>query len=150
MYADSGERSAVEGSARFAVEDLPVLRAFVARSARSAGLDEDRTDRFTLAVNEAATNAIRYARGWAAATFSTGGGWLCVEISDNGPGLPAPGPAAGPPPPTATHGRGFWLMDELCDRVEVRSGRWGTRVRLWMAVAPSAGLAGTPVESRAG
>ncbi|GIH15618.1 ATP-binding protein [Rugosimonospora africana] len=134
MYVDSGELSAVAGAARFTVEDLPVLRAFVARAARSAGLDTDRTDQFTLAVNEAATNAIRYATGWAEVTFRRGGGWLSVEIGDDGPGLPTAGRAAGRPPPTATHGRGFWLMDELCDRVEVLSGPSGTRISLAMAV----------------
>ena len=144
MYVDSGEMSAVVGSARFGVEDLPVLRAFVARSARSAGLDENRAGQFTLAVNEAATNAIRYATGWADVRFSTSAGWLSVEISDDGPGLPTAGPPTGRPPPAATHGRGFWLMDELCDRVEVHSCPSGTQVRLSMTVAAQ------PVQTRAG
>lgn len=134
MYVDSGELSAVVGSARITVEDLPVLRAIVSRAARAAGLDEDRAGQFTLAVNEAATNAIRYATGWAEVTSRTDAGWLSVEVSDDGPGLPTAGHAAGRPPPTATHGRGFWLMDELCDRVEVDSGPSGTRVRLSVSV----------------
>jgi anti-sigma regulatory factor (Ser/Thr protein kinase) len=56
---------------------------------------------------------------------------LIAVITDQGPGLPTQA-APTRPDVEAAGGRGLWLIQQVCDRVEVQSGRTGTRVRLEM------------------
>jgi anti-sigma regulatory factor (Ser/Thr protein kinase) len=109
--------------------DLPVIRGDVAVVAHGAGLDEDDTDAFVLAVSEAAGNVIRHAGGVADVTVRVRDGALIAEIADEGPGFDAAEPV-GRPSPRAGHGRGLWLMRRCVDRVEVFRRTVGTTVRL--------------------
>jgi hypothetical protein len=37
-------------------------------------------------------------------------------------------------------GWGLWMVNQVCDLVEIRSGDWGTDVRLHMRLSPISGL----------
>ena len=94
--------------------ELLAMRDFVRERAVSDGLDTDRTDDFVLTVNEIVTNSIRHGGGTARlAMWSADGASIC-EVRDDGwlRDLLA-GHFA--PPPSATHGRGLWLANHLCD-----------------------------------
>jgi anti-sigma regulatory factor (Ser/Thr protein kinase) len=92
-------------------------------------LPPDHAAEFSLAVNEIATNAIRYGGGTATVTITTDGGRVTVEVSDRGSGMPA-NVTADLPSPDQIHGRGLWLARQLCDELTVRSIGSGTLVRL--------------------
>ncbi|HLY50900.1 MAG TPA: ATP-binding protein [Solirubrobacteraceae bacterium] len=110
------------------------LRA-VRRHAEAAALDFGfgRRERyaFVFAVNEAATNAIRHgrpdARGTIGMRFDAEGDTLVCSISDSGCFNLAYDGEIGP---MAESGRGFRLMSELTDQVELSSTPCGTTVRL--------------------
>jgi anti-sigma regulatory factor (Ser/Thr protein kinase) len=108
----------------------------VRRSVRSLcerdGLAAETTDDLILAVNEAATNAIRYGcpdGGEVQIRWQFDGDCVEVLISDSGvfrKAIPMPGV-------DDTHGRGIPLMIALVDELHIREGspkRPGTVVRL--------------------
>jgi anti-sigma regulatory factor (Ser/Thr protein kinase) len=118
----------------FTAHQLERLRRLVQSAARRAGLSTQRSLELVLAVNEAATNAIKYAGGRGRVRVVEEDRHRVVAvISDAGPGLPDELTVA-EPPPGATRGRGLWLIHKVCDRVELRSGADGTRIRLEMSL----------------
>jgi anti-sigma regulatory factor (Ser/Thr protein kinase) len=52
-----------------------------------------------------------------------------VEFSDSGR-LTEPLIGRLPPEMSRSEGRGLYLVNQLCDLVQVRSGTWGTTVRI--------------------
>jgi hypothetical protein len=40
------------------------------------------------------------------------------------------------PAPDASHGHGLWVVHQLCDLVELRTGASGTTIRLHMRLSP--------------
>jgi len=119
----------------FTARQLRRLRRIVLSAARRAGLSAQRSGQLVLAVNEAATNAIKHAGGRGLVeVLQDNGNRLIAVVSDHGPGLPAR-VALHRPGLEATGGRGLWLMNEVCDRVEVSSDAGGTRVRLEMSLS---------------
>lgn len=119
---------------RLTATDLDRVRQIVTRITRHAGLDPDRAARLTLAVNEVATNAIQHGGGEAGVTIRVEGRQIVIEVQDDGPGIPAD-VTASLPEPEATHGRGLWLANQLCDEVDLCTGGTGTLIRLIMALA---------------
>jgi anti-sigma regulatory factor (Ser/Thr protein kinase) len=109
--------------------DLSRARAAVVEAAARGGIDEDRAGRLAVAVSEIATNAIVHADGGAHVEIIMGADRIVVEISDSGPGLPPDRPTE-LPAPGHDHGRGLWLVQQLCDLVEVLAGPAGTRIAL--------------------
>jgi anti-sigma regulatory factor (Ser/Thr protein kinase) len=119
--------------------DLGPLRRIVARCSRQAGLDEERVADLVLAANEAATNSLVHTGEPGDLRIWSGDKRVVCEISDRGR---FEDPLAGrrTPEPGWTSGRGMWLMNQLCDLVELRAGPAGTTVRLHIELAqPSAG-----------
>lgn len=108
------------------------LRTLVAEQAGAAGVAVDRIGDVTLAVTELVTNSARHAPGpgtlrlWADATS-----FIC-QVSDDGR---IDDPLVGRRPPEQRHlgGRGLWLANQLSDLFQVRSGQFGTVVRLHFA-----------------
>lgn len=112
------------------LDDLRPMRRLVEAHAGSNGLSDDRTANLVLAASELAANTLRH----------TGGGgtlrvWhtrlevLC-QVEDEGW---ITDPLAGRRRrPAAEPGHGLWLVNQVCDLVELRSGRAGTSVRLHM------------------
>lgn len=109
---------------------LARLRVRVGELAEDAGLTARRRDEFVVAVNEVVANALVHSPY--PAVVSRGRDWdvasLVVEVSTAGC---ISDPLAGrelPANPKA--GRGLWIVNQLCDLVETRSGLWGTLTRL--------------------
>lgn len=105
------------------------LRAYAFPLLRDIGRMED----LVVAACEAATNAVQHGAGGAARTWRDSGGLVC-EISSGGT-IDDPLVGRRTPPPRARRGRGLWLVNQLCDLVELRSGPDGTVLRLHMSLA---------------
>jgi anti-sigma regulatory factor (Ser/Thr protein kinase) len=107
-------------------------RAFVRGAAGALRIDPDRVDDLVLAVNEAITNSIRFGGGRAeVAVFPESNAVVC-DVRDEGR-IPDPLVGRIAPLPGATDGRGMWLVNQLCDLVQIRSGADGTAVRMFVA-----------------
>lgn len=107
---------------------LASLRRIVREQAASARLNEARTEELVLAVNELATNSLRHGGGTGQLRIWREGARLVVEVADGGWMRDS---LAGMLPPRLDRegGRGLWLVNQLCDLVQMRSSRNGTVVR---------------------
>jgi anti-sigma regulatory factor (Ser/Thr protein kinase) len=113
--------------------DLADLRVWVQQFGWAAGLSVDRVDDLVLVVSEVAGNSVRHGGGRGDLSL-----WWCddqsaviCEIRDAGH---ITDPLVGRHAPGPDHDvTGLWLVNQLCDLVEVRSGPGGTRVRLTLA-----------------
>lgn len=131
-------------SLRYGAGDLADVRGFVERYARGAGLASQQVGDLVLAVSELATNSVRHATGTGRVRLWTEGRKLLCEVSDRGL-IDEPLAGRVMPPPDALGGRGIWIVNQLCDLVQVRSSDRGTTIRLHMerqAVAGSREAAG--------
>jgi len=113
----------------FAMGQLRDVRAFVTHHAAAAGFDAERTSDVVLAVNEVATNSLRHGGQRGTLTVWHEGTTLICEVHDTGQ---IADPLAGRriPSPAAVGGYGLWLVNHLCDLVQVRTGPGGSVVRL--------------------
>lgn len=119
---------------KFTVDHLPDVRRLVASHARKAGLHEDNVGDFVVAVNEVATNAVRYGSADADLRLWVDGGEMVVEICDNGEWHPEAPPGQAVPSPDAEGGMGLWVTRLICTAVHIKTGVGGTVVRLHMAL----------------
>jgi anti-sigma regulatory factor (Ser/Thr protein kinase) len=110
---------------------LPRARQFVRGHATTAGLAPDRVGDLILAVNELATNSLVHGPGDGVLRAWARAGEVVCEVADTGR---ISDPLAGRRPPSeeAECRRGLWMVNQICDLVELRSGASGTRVRLHM------------------
>lgn len=134
VWADplAGELGAPPADAaefRVAIDGLHELRAFVARAAADAGLSDERAEDAILAASEVAANSIVHGGGEGLAQAWSERGALHFESRDAGR---ITDPLVGRTRPTATqaNGRGLWMVNQLCDLVQIRSSEAGTVVRL--------------------
>jgi hypothetical protein len=109
--------------------DLQRLRAAVAADPVVATVGPERRADLVFAVNEVATNALTHGDGICTARLWRDGPSVVAELNCNSRLLEA---AVGRrrPAPDAVSGRGLWMVNQLCDLVELRSGEGGTTVRL--------------------
>ena len=116
------------------VGDLHALRDAVMRDPRLSALDARRREDLVFAVSEAATNAVRHGDGACETRLWRDGDRVVSEvrtataIDDPLAGRRRPGPGAGA-------GRGLWLINQMCDLVELRSGPGGPSLRMHMRAA---------------
>jgi anti-sigma regulatory factor (Ser/Thr protein kinase) len=119
---------------KFTGETLMTMRGLIAEWALGLRLGTRRTEQLVLAVNELATNSVRYGGGAGGVRMWSEDGVLMVDVYDHGQiGEPLPGrirPAA-----DQDAGRGLWLVGQLCDVVQIRSTAAGSQVRLQMGVS---------------
>ena len=113
--------------------DLSYLRSLVLRHAREAGLTEGRANDLVLAVSEVAANTLRHTRSPGTLRIWRAHDELICEIHDEGV-ITDPEAGQRMPPPGATGGHGLWLVRQVCDLVELRSGEGGTTVRMHMTI----------------
>jgi anti-sigma regulatory factor (Ser/Thr protein kinase) len=113
--------------------DLRQLRDALAADPLLAKLDPARRADLVFAVNEAAGNAVRHGDGLARARVWGDGTDVVGEISTT---AAIADPLAGlrTPRPEDVGGRGLWLINQLCDLVELRSAPEGTSVRMHMGL----------------
>jgi anti-sigma regulatory factor (Ser/Thr protein kinase) len=101
----------------------------VAQWARSCGLPEDRVEVLALAASELATNSVRHGGGTGTLAMWLDGSAAIVQFTDEGI---VKDPLAGrlDPPLDQLGGRGLYLVNQLCDLVQLRSSEKGTTVRV--------------------
>lgn len=123
---------------RFDADSLVKVREFVARAGLKAGLRPLRVADLVFAANEVASNSVRHGGGaGTAGVWSADGEFVC-EVADRGY-IDEPLVGRERPAVHKASGRGLWLVNHLCDLVEVRSFDSGTVVRLHMALDRAAG-----------
>ena len=119
---------------------LYALRAAVQAHAGHAGLSEDRAGELVLAVHELAANAIAHGAGYGRLRMWDLARTLSCEIVDSGPaardGPPRTSETADPWP--TVDGHGLWLVRQLADRLDLRSGPRGTRAVVTFTLPPPA------------
>jgi anti-sigma regulatory factor (Ser/Thr protein kinase) len=116
---------------RFDLGSLEGLRAFVGGRASAFGLAGDRASGLVLAVSEAAANSLRHGGGRGALLLWTGEDTIVCEVRDSGR---IADPLVGRVRPTSPEAGGFglWLINQLCDLVQVRTFGSGSVVRMHM------------------
>jgi anti-sigma regulatory factor (Ser/Thr protein kinase) len=115
--------------------DLADVRRFVSEHAASARLDDDRSFDLLVAANEAAANTLIHGDGRGVVSAWRDDSSLVLEISDRGGSIADPLIGRRMPDPEKPHGRGLWMINQLCDLVELRPGAGGTTLRLHMSLA---------------
>jgi anti-sigma regulatory factor (Ser/Thr protein kinase) len=112
----------------FEVDDLGLVRAWVAARADASGLDADRRVELVTAINELTTNTVKHADTRGLLRFWTVPGELIFQIEDSGHIADA---LAGRrlQATTGRGGLGLWMVNQLCDLVEVRTSAAGTKIR---------------------
>jgi anti-sigma regulatory factor (Ser/Thr protein kinase) len=114
--------------------DVGAVRSFVGALAARAGLIGVRHSDLLLAANEAAANTLVHGDGRGVVSVWREPGGLVCEVADGGSiGDPLVGRRT--PGLRNEHGRGLWMMHQLCDLVELRSGAGGTTLRLHMSLS---------------
>ncbi|GAA4999803.1 anti-sigma factor RsbA family regulatory protein [Actinopolymorpha pittospori] len=114
--------------------DLFLLRAIVAARAALAGLPHGRREDFETAVNEVATNALVHTGGPGIVRLWTQDDTLVCEVRDEGHLSDV---LVGRRPIRsfdAVHGRGLFLVNEICDLVQINPRPDGTIIRLHMDI----------------
>ena len=119
------------GELPFTFGGLGGVREFVTIRAQGAGLSVPRIADLVLAIDELATNTLRYAGGEGVVRAWREDDALVCEVADGGH---IADPLAGRelPPPNQLRGRGLWLVNQLCDLVQLRSGPGHSTVRVRM------------------
>ena len=110
-------------------KDLAAVRQITEACGRDAGLSSSAVLDLVLAVDEAATNAVLHGAPPAELRIWREPAGIVCEVTDHGR---LADPLAGRrfPSPDWTSGRGLWLINQLCDLVELRPLAEGTAVRM--------------------
>jgi anti-sigma regulatory factor (Ser/Thr protein kinase) len=111
--------------------DLGAIRAVVHRYAIEAGLTEARAVDLVLAVSEVAANTVKHAKSPGSLTIWYDTSEIVCQIHDEGV---IADPLAGRRQPSldAQGGHGLWIVNQVCDQVELQSDETGTTIRLHM------------------
>jgi anti-sigma regulatory factor (Ser/Thr protein kinase) len=113
--------------------DLRPVRSLVTDHSERAGLPDERAGNLVLAASEIAANTLRHSGGAGGTMhmWHTDAEVLC-QIQDQGwISDPLAGRTRHAPD---ARGHGLWVVNQVCDLVELRSGPAGTTVRLHMRI----------------
>ena len=116
-------------SIEFGPTGLAEVRRFVRAFAAGNALNAENSDALVLAVDELASNSVQYGGGGGTVHAWREADRLLLQVSDDGH---VTEPLVGRLKPTATQkrGRGLWLVNQLCELVQLRSSPAGTVVRI--------------------
>jgi anti-sigma regulatory factor (Ser/Thr protein kinase) len=111
--------------------DLRPVRALVGAVATAAGLSADRRADLVIAASEVAANTLKHTSGGGIVRVWTTGDEVLCQLDDGGY---ITDPLAGyrRPAGDAAAGQGLWLVNQVCDLAEIRTGVAGTTIRLHM------------------
>ena len=87
-----------------------------------------------LAISELAANTLRYTGGGGTVQFWGTSDRVICQVSDTGQ-ITDPLARHRVPPDEELGGKGLWLVNQVCDLVQARTGRAGTVTRLHMRTA---------------
>lgn len=122
---------------------LSLLRAEVQAQADRAGFPAERATDVVLALHELAANAVRHGAGAGRLRiWRRPEAWFC-QVEDGDP-LPSGDPAAAGDVPglavmnawQAVPGHGLWVVRQVADQLQVRSGPDGTRATVTFGLPP--------------
>jgi len=113
----------------FSTGDLAALRHLLAEWTTTEMLGPQASEDLVLAVNELATNSIRYGGGGGRLLLWREHDTLICEVHDAGH-IKDPLIGRSRPGPDEHTGRGLWLVNELCDLVQIRSSPAGSTIRV--------------------
>ncbi|SOC49740.1 Anti-sigma regulatory factor (Ser/Thr protein kinase) [Blastococcus aggregatus] len=114
----------------FGVDDVRATRRTVASFGRSCGLSDGQVEALELAASELVVNSVRHGGGSGTLALWDTDEAAVVEFSDGGH---IEDPLVGrrrPPAHRADGGHGIYLVNQLCDLVQLRSSPHGTAVRI--------------------
>ena len=114
------------------MDDLRPVRRLVDGHAVRAGLPDERAANLVLAASELAANTLRHtSAGGTVQVWRTEDEILC-QIQDRGWITdPLAGRRRSAPD---ERGHGLWVVNQVCDLVELRTGQGGTTVRMHMSL----------------
>ena len=127
-------RGAVEQTDFTAPHGLAPMRAWLSAWATAAQLSADQVQQLVLAVNELASNSVCYGGGFGTLQAWKEDGTAMCEVTDAGH-IERPLTGRINPAPAQTAGRGLWLVNQLCDLVQIRSSAAGTSVRVHISLS---------------
>lgn len=108
------------------------VRRFVAAQAGRAGLRPNRIGDLVLAAGELAANTLAHTEGPGTLTMWVADGSVICQVSDTGLiADPLPGTLRADPASAVRH-QGLWLVQQVGDLVQIRSGQEGTIIRVHM------------------
>ena len=113
----------------FSVDDLPGLRGWVASAAAARGASRSAVDDLGIAVSEIAANSVQHGGGHGTLRFWAEGRGIVCEVADRG-SIVDPLVGRRHPSPEQLGGYGLWIVNQLCDLVQIRTGHRGTVVRV--------------------
>jgi anti-sigma regulatory factor (Ser/Thr protein kinase) len=112
--------------------DLHRVRRFVASRAREAGLSALRSADLILAVSELAANTLRHTGAPGMLQLWRTRREIVCQISDSGEIRDRR--ASRSRPALGGGGLGLWIVHEICDSVEIRTGPGGSIIRVHMKI----------------
>lgn len=130
--------------------DLGRGRRFAADQGRRAGLPPQRVGDLVIVVGELTANTVAHAGGARLLAIWVTDHELICQVRDQGQ---LPDPRAGlsrPDPAAAGGGRGLWVVRQLCDLVEISTGRSGTTIRAHLNLTGPAHVPAEPWSSGTG
>jgi anti-sigma regulatory factor (Ser/Thr protein kinase) len=114
--------------------DLRSVRAAVSRYAQDAGLAADRLPDLVIAVGEVIANTLRHTSGGGTVSLWHTRSEVICQVSDTGR---ISDPLVGLRRPIGPGGLGLWVVNQVCDLVELRTGERGTTIRMHMSLTPA-------------
>lgn len=118
----------------FGAGDLASVRAQVSSRAAQAGLAGETAEDLVLAINELVTNSVQHGAGGGHLLIWQEGDALLCEVRDRGR-IEDPLVGRVRPMRDQSGGRGLWLVNQLCDLVQIRVTPVGTVVRVHIDLA---------------
>lgn len=118
----------------FDIDTLMTVRRFTTSALLARGLPPGRLGDALVAVNELATNSVCHGGGRGTLRVWEEPGDLVCEVTDTGT-ITEPLVGRRRPASHRESGRGLWIVNQLADLVELRSGEGGTTVRLHLGKA---------------
>jgi anti-sigma regulatory factor (Ser/Thr protein kinase) len=112
-------------------DDLRQVRRFVASRARSAGLTPPRIPDLVIAASELAANTLRHTGGGGTVQVWRTSEEIICQVADTGQ-ITDPLARYQARSDELQGGNGLWLVNQVCDLVQARTGQAGTTTRLHM------------------
>jgi anti-sigma regulatory factor (Ser/Thr protein kinase) len=116
--------------------NLRHVREFTAAWAHRAGMPPGQVRDLVMAVAELAANTLRHTTGPGTLTLWATSEEVVCQVQDEGQITDPLAGSVRPAPDSPGGGRGLWLVHQVVDRVEIRTGPAGTTVRVHMRRNP--------------